>query len=141
MIRRRFIFAALLFALAPAGHAQTAPSQTEPPVDLTTFIGNARPLVVFADGPDDPKFQQQMRWLKAEPKPLAERRVVVLTDTDPAANGPLRQRLRPHGFGIVLIDIDGQIALRRPVATTVREITRAIDRKPSRREELGAPRP
>ena len=79
--------------------------------------------------------------LEADPEPLVERHVVVLSDTDPAANGPLRQRLRPRGFGLVLIDIDGTVAQRRPVPTTVRELVNLIDRMPSRREETGSRRP
>ena len=82
-----------------------------------------------------------MRWLDADPDELADRRVVVLVDTDPAANGPLRQRLRPRGFGLVLIDVDGQVAQRQPLATTVRELTNLIDRTPSRRRETGSLRP
>lgn len=110
--------------------------------DLDSLVWVARPLVVFADTPDDPKFVQQMAWLEADPDPLAERLVVVLTDSDPAANGPLRQRLRPtRGFGAVLIDIDGRVAHRRPLPATVREISNMIDRMPSRREETGSRRP
>lgn len=82
-----------------------------------------------------------MRMLAADPVPLAERNVVVLSDADPAANGPLRQRLRPRDFGLVLIDVDGSVAHRRPLPATVREIANMIDRMPSRREETGSRRP
>jgi hypothetical protein len=137
MTRRHLMLAAaLLFAGATQLRAEAPPAEP----DLAELIGD-RPLVVFADTPEDPKFVQQMQWLDAEPDALAERRVVILLDTDPAANGPLRQRLRPHGFGLVLIDIDGEIAGRRPLPTTVREISNMIDRKPSRRQETGSHRP
>ena len=66
---------------------------------------------------------------------------MVLSDADPAANGPLRQQLRPRDFGVVLIDIDGSVAQRRPVPTSVRELVNLIDRMPSRREETGSRRP
>lgn len=111
----------------------------EPDLDSLQWV--ARPLVVFADTPNDPKFVQQMALLDAEPQALAERLVVVLTDTDPAADGPLRQRLRPRGFGIVLIDTDGRVAHRRPLPVTVRELSNMIDRMPSRRQETGSRRP
>jgi len=101
----------------------------------------ARPLVIFADTPDDPRFVQQMRMLEADPDPLSDRNVVVLSDSDPAAKGPLRQRLRPRDFVAVLIDIDGTVAQRRPVPTSVRELVNLIDRMPSRREETGSRRP
>ncbi len=119
--------------------AATAALAQEPDLDSLKWV--SRPLVVFADTPEDPKFVQQMGWLEADPKPLADRRVVVLTDTDPAANGPLRQRLRPRGFGLVLIDTDGRVAQRRPLPASVREITSMIDRMPSRRQETGSHRP
>ena len=119
--------------------AATHVAAEQPDLDSLQWI--ARPLVVFADTPDDPKFVQQMGWLEADPEPLADRRVVVLTDTDPAANGPLRQRLRPRGFGLVLIDTDGRVAQRRPLPATVREISNMIDRTPSRRQETGSHRP
>lgn len=134
----RAALAGLLLGLATplAGLAQDAPAPT-----LDELRGQSRVAVVFADSPGDPKFVQQMAWLDADPGPLAERRVVVLTDTDPKANGPLRQRLRPVGFGVVLIDLDGTVATRRPLPTTVRELSNFIDRMPSRRQETGSHRP
>ena len=127
-------------ALAGLILAAAAPAAAETP-DLDSLQWVARPLVVFADTPNDPKFVQQMEILDAEPQPLEDRLVVVLTDTDPAAEGPLRQRLRPRGFGIVLIDTDGRVAHRRPLPVTVRELSHMIDRMPSRREETGSHRP
>lgn len=109
--------------------------------ELADFLWTARPLVVFADSDRDPRYVQQMRMIEDGMDPLAERRVVVLTDTDPAAAGPLRRDLRPRGFGVVLIDIDGKVALRRPAPTPVRDIVGLIDRMPSRREETGSRRP
>jgi hypothetical protein len=117
----------------------SAAGADEPDLDSLRWV--ARPLVVFADAANDPRYVQQMALLDAEPEGLAERLVVVLTDTDPAANGPLRQRLRPNGFGLVLIDTDGRIALRRPHPVTVRELSHMIDRMPSRRQETGSHRP
>lgn len=108
---------------------------------LEELKGHARPAVIFADSPEDPRFIQQMSYLDAFPEELEKRGVVVLTDTDPAANGPLRQRLRPQGFGVVLIDLDGSVAHRRPLPTTVRELVNFIDRTPSRRLETGSQRP
>ena len=118
----------------------TAPAAAEQP-DLDSLQWVARPLVVFADTPEDPKFVQQMAELATDPQPLEDRLVVILTDTDPKANGPLRQRLRPRGFGLVLIDTDGRIARRHPLPVTVRELVNMIDRMPSRREETGSRRP
>ncbi|MFO1104696.1 MAG: DUF4174 domain-containing protein [Amaricoccus sp.] len=129
----------LLAALLLAATAAFATGPDQP--SLAALRWTARPLVVFADTPDDPRFLQQMRMLADRPDDLAERKVVILTDTDPAADGALRQQLRPREFGLVLIDIDGSIVQRRPVPTSAREIINLIDRTPSRREETGSRRP
>lgn len=131
----RPLLAALLLAATTALAAE--PDQPS----LAALRWTARPLVVFADTPDDPRFLQQMRMLADRPDDLAKRKVVILTDTDPAADGALRQQLRPREFGLVLIDIDGSIVQRRPVPTSAREIINLIDRTPSRREETGSRRP
>lgn len=100
----------------------------------------ARPVVVFADSPQNPSFVQQMQALTASPRALIDRDVVVVTDTDPAANGAWRRLLRPEGFSLVIMDKDGQVKLRKPLPWSVREITRAIDKFPSRRQEIGRAR-
>lgn len=101
----------------------------------------ARPVVVFADSADDPRFLQQMRMLEERADELEERRVVILTDTQPAERGPLRTELRPRDFNLVLIDTDGTVVQRRPAPTSAREILNMIDRLPSWRQETGSRRP
>lgn len=125
-------------AAAQGESASTA--QAAPQPDLQSLLWVARPLVVFADSPNDPRFGQQMALLEEGAAELEERMVVVLTDTAPEANGPLRRELRPRGFGIVLIDVDGGVVQRRPTPTTVRELSGTIDRLPSRRQETGSRR-
>jgi hypothetical protein len=102
---------------------------------VADFAFLARPLVVFADTPRDPQFAEQMRLLEQDMAALATRDVVVIVDTDPSAGGALRGELRPRGFGLVLLDKDGRVGLRRPSPQTVRELTRTIDRMPLRQEE------
>lgn len=127
--------------------ATTAPAQTDvlPPedralitasVNLDEFLWVARPVVIFADTPEDPRFLEQMDLLEARKQELFDRDVVVLVDTDPAAASPLRTRLRPNGFSLVLIDKDGQIAMRKPAPWNVRELTRQIDKMPLRKQEI-----
>lgn len=101
------------------------------------FLWNARPVVVFADTPNDPAFREQMRVLEAGDAALIERDVVVITDSDPQANSVWRQELHPRGFSLVIIDKDGQVKQRRPLPWDVREISRAIDKLPLRRQEIG----
>ena len=105
-------------------------------VDLKQFLWINRPLIVFADSPNDPRFVQQMDLLTARSDELAQRDVVVLTDTDPAARGPLRERLHPRGFMLVLMAKDGTIYLRKPLPWDVREISRTIDKLPMRQQEI-----
>ena len=127
---------------------QAVPADTVPPlpvlqvldagdVMLSDFRWQARPVVVFADTAEDLSFKRQLAALSANAGPLLDRDVVVITDTDPASGSPLRRMLRPEGFSLVLIDKDGQVKLRKPAPWDVREITRSIDKFPSRREEIG----
>lgn len=104
------------------------------PADL---LWQSRPVVVFADSPNDPSYLEQMKNLTARPGPLLERDVVVIVDTDPDAASAWRRKLHPRGFSLVVIDKDGQVKLRRPFPWDVREISRAIDRFPLRRQEIG----
>ncbi|MDO5631490.1 MAG: DUF4174 domain-containing protein [Paracoccus sp. (in: a-proteobacteria)] len=102
-----------------------------------TFLWQARPLVIFADTAADPAFIEQLKRLERDPAALITRDVVVITDTDPAANSEWRQQLHPRGFSLVLLDKDGQVKQRKPSPWTVREISRAIDKFPLRRQEIG----
>ena len=104
------------------------------PLDQYKWI--ARPLVIFAESEFDPRFVEQLGMLAEDPTVLEDRDVVVLTDTDPQAKGPLRQALRPNDFMVVLIDKKGNIVFRKPTPWTPREISRAIDKLPLRRDEL-----
>ena len=106
-------------------------------INLTDLAFIARPVVVFADSPNDPRFAEQIRLLLAQAQDLATRHVIIVTDSDPAAASPLRLLLRPHGFALVLLDTDGRVALRKPEPWDVRELTRVIDKMPSRLREIG----
>ena len=103
---------------------------------LVMELGGHAPLIIFADSPADPRFTQQIENIRADPNALRVRDVVVLTDTDPAAHSPLRQKLRPRGFMLVLIAKDGSVTQRKPLPWSVREITRAIDKTPERKREI-----
>ena len=108
--------------------------------DLNEFIWKKRPIVVFADSPNDPLFEEQMELLLARPYALRDRDVVILTDTDPSARSDLRMKLRPRGFMLVLIGKDGGIKLRKPFPWDVREISRSIDKMPIRQREIRPPK-
>ena len=104
--------------------------------DLSEYLWIARPIVVFADTPADPRYQDQLRMLLEGEDMLRDRDVIVLTDTDPKARAAVRTKLRPRGFQMVLVDKDGVVKLRKPSPWSVRDISRTIDRTPMRLQEV-----
>ncbi len=104
--------------------------------DLSEFLWKKRLLVVFADSEADPRFIQQMDKVQDRLADLAERDVVVLTDTNPGSDSQLREEFHPRGFMIVLVAKDGSILLRRPAPRDVRELSRSIDKLPLRQQEM-----
>jgi Domain of unknown function (DUF4174) len=133
-----FYIIALAAFLPTAGIGQTDPSPLVVPsteVALGDLLWVKRPLVVFADSPNDPNFIRQMELLDRNSGDLALRDVLVITDTDPDARTEIRLKLRPRGFSLVLMDKDGQAKLRKPLPWDVREITHAIDKFPLVRQE------
>ncbi|MCB2130777.1 MAG: DUF4174 domain-containing protein [Rhodobacteraceae bacterium] len=105
-------------------------------VTLDDLLWLKRPVVVFADSPNDPAFQTQLLYLADDPAELIKRDVVILTDTSPATPSEARQKLRPRGFSMVLLDKDGAVKLRKPLPWSVREIIHAIDKFPLRQQEI-----
>lgn len=135
-----FVILALIpFAALAADPVQPPDTQIIRPAgntELGEFLWTHRPIVVFADSPADPRFGEQIDRLREDLNMMVERDVVVLTDTNPADASPVRQKLRPRGFMLVLIDKDGGIKLRKPFPQSVREITRTIDKTASRQREV-----
>lgn len=133
----------------PKSPEDAAPDVTESPprpeltlyeaheVNPGAFMWKSRPMVVFADTPNDPAFIEQMEELRGLPSILIERDVVVITDTSPEDASEWRNMLHPNGFSLVLFGKDGQIKLRKPFPSDVRELSRAIDKFPLRRQEIG----
>ena len=110
----------------------------DPETTLEGFAWTHRPIIVFANSPNDINFKRQIAMLRTSIIELEERNVVVLLDADPVANNPLRKALRPRGFAIILVGKDGQIKLRKPLPQDVRSLSRAIDKMPMRRQEIKA---
>jgi hypothetical protein len=103
---------------------------------LESFAWTHRPILVFANSPNDINFERQVNMLQSSIAELKERDVVVLLDTDPKAKSMLRKTVRPRGFVIILVGKDGQIKLRKPFPWDVRSLSRAIDKMPMRRQEM-----
>jgi len=106
--------------------------------DLSSYQWTHRPIVVFSNSPEDVNYTRQIKMLESGLNQLLVRDVVVLTDTNPSEVSPLRELLRPRGFALLLIGKDGQVKLRKPFPWSVRELSRAIDKMPMRRQELNA---
>ena len=134
------LFALIVAALLPfsALAQETADFAPVPAAEvvLSDLMYVKRPLVVFADSPNDPNFIRQMDLIGRDPASLLARDVVVIVDTDPAARSELRKKLRPRGFSLVILDKDLKTTLRKPLPWDVREITHAIDKFPLRRQEI-----
>lgn len=104
-------------------------------IDQDELIYVRRPVIVFADLPNDPNYIRQMEYLGLIHEDLQRRDVVLITDTDPAHPSELRKRLRPRGFTLVLMDKGWDSALRKPLPWQGREIINAIDKMPIARAE------
>lgn len=106
--------------------------------ELSLYQWTHRPVVVFANSTADVNYQRQIKMLEQDIESLIDRDVIILTDTTPSPETPLRDALRPRGFALLLIGKDGQVKLRKPFPWSVRELSRAIDKMPMRRQELNA---
>jgi hypothetical protein len=122
---------------APAAEAEMAfgpMAAADVPLQDQMFL--TRPVVVFADSPNDPNYIRQLELLARDYPALQERDVIIVVDTDPDARGEWRQKLRPRGFSLVLLDKDLRPTIRKPLPWDVREIAAAIDKFPLRRQEM-----
>ncbi len=135
---KKYILAALLGLTSLAGQAQTPPlvPVAASEIMLADLLYQKRIVAIFADSPEDPVFLRQMALLTVNPGNLQDRDVIVVFDTNPAQPSELRKKLRPKGFSLVIMDKDGKIALRKPRPWDTREISRTIDKFPSRRDEV-----
>lgn len=105
-------------------------------VALADLFYIKRIVVVFADNPNDPAYIRQMELLAENTDDLVDRDVILLTDTAPVPPSEIRLKLRPSGFSLMIMDKDGSNTLRKPRPWSTREITRSIDKFPSRRIEM-----
>ena len=105
-------------------------------VSLDAYLWTNRLIVVFANSELYPNFTKQLELLRARPAELLDCDVIVITDTTPVPASDVRTALRPRAFGMVLIDKDGVIKLRKPSPWDVREIARSIDKTALRQQEV-----
>jgi Domain of unknown function (DUF4174) len=140
-ISRRPFLAVLALCLPalsfPAG-ADEAPAFAPVPASEVVeadLVFLRRPVIIFADSPNDPAFVRQMELLARTYDQLAARDVILITDTDPATPSALRKKLHPRGFSLVLMDKDWKPSIRKPLPWDGREIVNSIDKMPIARTE------
>jgi hypothetical protein len=132
---------ALLFITLPLSAMAETVATPEGPVEasevvLADLLYVNRAVIVFADSPNDPNFIRQMELLARDPSQLSDRDALLIVDTDPDARTEVRQKFRPRGFSLVLMEKDGNAVIRKPLPWELREITNAIDKFPLRRQEV-----
>ncbi|MFD1343477.1 DUF4174 domain-containing protein [Litorisediminicola beolgyonensis] len=95
-----------------------------------------RPVVIFAPSRAHPGYGKQRKILEEVRDGLIDRDIVVLSDTDPAQEGALRDRYGAHEFEVLLIGKDGAIKLRRTEPVSAQELFETIDAMPMRQREM-----
>ena len=133
--------------MAPPGRAQ----QMQGVTTLSALRDQARPLLIFAPGPNDPQMGIQLRILDEHAAEAHDRQVVGIalpyqnvgpsdlqlsaTDAEAARR---RFHVAPTDFTVILIGKDGGAKLRsgRPIPMTKLEET--IDAMPMRKDEMKA---
>ncbi|MBS8226716.1 DUF4174 domain-containing protein [Vannielia litorea] len=103
---------------------------------LKVYRWQNRPVLLFADNPEDAQYRIAVEALRGAFDGLAERDIVVLTDTDPASPSALRTRLAPMGFAMYLVGKDGGIKLRSDTPIRVETLFETIDSMPMRQREM-----
>jgi hypothetical protein len=103
---------------------------------LSPLRWKARPVIVLAERPDDPRLARQLALLEREKKGVEDRGIAVLRES--GRDGPLRRRLGLPGaaFAVALVGKDGGVkeVWHAPVAP--RRIFTVIDAMPMRRDEM-----
>ncbi|WP_312239595.1 DUF4174 domain-containing protein [Pantoea sp.] len=103
--------------------------------DLNQYQWRNRPVVIFAPSEKDADYIRQIKMLEQSRAALAERDIIVLSDTAPAKNGHLRSQLQPHGFEVVLVGKDGGIKIREKAPVSSEALLSTIDRMPMRQND------
>ena len=120
--------------------------------ELSDYLWQRRPLLVFAPTENDPRLVETMRRIEASRCDFADRDMVlglILTDGASTLDGNVvdtdqAQRLRSEfgigatGFSVVLIGKDGGEKLRVNDVPDLQAIYAVIDGMPMRGSEMGA---
>jgi len=116
---------------------------------LDSLRDRARPLLIFAPKPDDPRLEIQLRTLKEHAAETQERDLVPIalpfhtpSPTDavlaPGAAEAARRRFHvaPGDFAVILIGKDGGAKLRSDKPFSMEKLNETIDAMPMRQDEM-----
>jgi hypothetical protein len=145
---------AVLIGLAVPNIDEPAPQPTGPMTDfsMTRYLWQRRPIVIFSPSVADPRYQEAVKVLGRNPKPLVDREVVVGEVVHPGWNqaegraiprGAAREirdvfEVKPEEFAIVLVGKDGTAKGKWEDLPPLREIYEQIDAMPMRQQEIQA---
>lgn len=104
--------------------------------DLNQYQWRKRPIVIFTPSQGDSSYRQQIMMLEKAKAALADRDVIVLSDTSPSSQGKLRAQFQARSFQVVLIGKDGGVKLQRDMPISVETLLSTIDSMPMRKANL-----
>lgn len=127
-----------LFLYSSALTAGTMMFYSLPPetASLEQYQWRSRPVVIFAPSEKDADYVRQIAMLEKSKADLADRDIIVLSDTSPAASGQLRTQFKPEGFEVILVGKDGGVKMRQKTPVTSEDLLSTIDRMPMRKANL-----
>jgi hypothetical protein len=126
----------LICGVSQAAGGSLFRSLTPETANLNPYKWHYRPLVIFAPSETDADYVQQMSILEKSKAELAERDIMVLSDTSPTSKGQLRSQLNPQGFEVVLVGKDGGMKLRQQTPLSLETLLSTVDSMPMRKAHL-----
>lgn len=125
-------------------------SGAAPSDPVESLLWHARPVVLFAPSPDDPRLQAQLATLRDHRLALQDRRMPVIQVTGGLVRSEtyhghrsgsadqLRERFNvdPDAFVVLLIGLDGDVKRRSATPVEPGGLFDQVDRMPMRRAEL-----
>jgi monofunctional biosynthetic peptidoglycan transglycosylase len=112
-----------------------------PAPQLSAYAWSARPLVVVADGPGDPRLLRQLARVATHRAGFDERQMaLVVVDRAGPASSALRTAVEApgEGFAVRLVGKDGGVKAATAEAASLRELFARIDAMPMRQAEVQA---
>ncbi len=145
MLGRKGIVGAGLMMMA----SSTLGAQGTGLTTLAQLRDRARPLLIFAPGPEDPQLVAQLHLLRDHPAAVQDRDLVPVAlpyrgaqasaaRLSPEEAEEVRRRfhVKPGEFAVVLIGKDGGAKLRSGKPVSIEALNGKIDAMPMRKDEM-----